>query len=162
MDASAYMNTLPDTLGKQDEITWIPVEIMARIVLELSVDSMPPAQEPRVFTVTNPQVAEWKDLYPVAARRLAATSEVQTKVVSWDVWLGTLRSRVEGSHSGEELVPGAKLLPFFESMAREDMPQRRYDTMKAKAVSPSMKVLGPVSPQWMEVWMAQWGYPLKL
>jgi hypothetical protein len=155
------MNILPDTLGKRDAVTWIPVEIMARIVLELSVDSTHPAQEPRVFNVTNPETAKWKDLCPVAVHELTMTSGIQTKVVSWDEWLGTLQSRVQDSKKGEELAPGAKLLSFFESMDREDTLEHRYDTTKAKASSHIMKTLGCVSPEWMQVWMTQWGYSMN-
>ncbi|KAH9896198.1 hypothetical protein F4778DRAFT_745468 [Xylariomycetidae sp. FL2044] len=128
------LRRLPDSLGIKDTIEWLPVDVVARCLVELVVSSsrgsigdtdgagdsaMSGATETdeeeagvngaTVFHIENPQRTTWARLLPTIARRLQETSEAEgpLEIVPLYDWVRGLReasSSVPGSGEEEEAL----------------------------------------------------------
>jgi hypothetical protein len=153
------MNALPASLGKRDVVTWIPVDILATILLDLALSNGELDEpNPSVYHLRNPREASWSDLLPVILKRLAANRHCDgLAVIPWEEWIAKLESAAKQG-VGDGTVPGVKLLPFFQSMGRGGGgPKKSFATAKAQEKSAVLRELEPVGAAWMQTWMGQWG-----
>ena len=156
---SKNMKCIPDSLGSLGAIEWIPADIVAQIILELFdppvTDLDRRSHMTQVFHVVNPSRIEWEALLPTILAHL----EGDIETVSLSTWVERLNKCAEEGLKLEKF-PALKLLEFFEStLARpkEKVQQTVLETAQARLISPSLTHLGPVSTQWMELWLKQWG-----
>ena len=149
--SSKHIGCIPDSLGSTARIDWIPVDVLAKVIIELftAEDRNP---EVRVFHVVNPVSVGWSSLLPTIQRHLGE-SVIKAPFSTWV-------DRLEASASDLENVeenPAIKLLPFYQQIAsitRGEFPV--LDTTNARHFSPTLANLGPVCPEWMETWLKQW------
>ncbi|MCJ1395201.1 hypothetical protein MMC18_008084 [Xylographa bjoerkii] len=155
--SSKYLGLLPDSFGAHDDITWIPVDTLANIIVELMLSHSHTCGPSRAdawsafHNLINPNSASWSSLLPVVKDRLGKDVEV----VSYASWLKALQEsvdRVEDIKSN----PAVKLLAFFESL-QEGSAMPEMETKQTVKASETMAALGPVTADWMEKWMQQWG-----
>ncbi|KAI1632027.1 L-aminoadipate-semialdehyde dehydrogenase [Biscogniauxia mediterranea] len=143
ISTSKALKLLPSNLGSLDRIEWIPVDLLANIILELAGIGVPVSKskkpsssttngttkadgyddeeeddefgprELKVSHAVNPRVAHWQDIAPVVLRALPEG----TRVVSWAEWVQALRNAgATSSASTARDIPGLKLLDFYESL----------------------------------------------
>lgn len=154
---SKSMGCIPESLGPMNTVEWIPVDILAQILLELFDPPPPPEPEARthVFHVVNPSPTDWSALLPTAKTHLG--DGIAT--VSLATWMARLRRCADRALDVEEF-PAVKLLGFLEGVLAGETAGRvfpRLETERASGASGTLRGLGAVSEAWMGVWMRQWG-----
>lgn len=148
-----------------DRVDWIPVDVLADIIVELAGIDKPATEgvtksssTVQVYHVVNPEDVNWLTLLPIVVRKFGSS----TKVVSWDEWVDTLRESQESiSLVDLKQNPGLKLLDFFERLKVDTGETSRglvLDVELSTGKSKTLAGLGAVNEECMERWLTQWGY----
>ena len=148
---SKALKVLPDYIPDPD---WIPVDLLARIVLDISRSTVTQGKA-GFYNVVNPNKASWKALIPPILSRLGP----KVRTVGLGEWSRMLEQ--VNSSNPKELIdkPAAKILPFFREIESGRGKGRvGHNTAKGVAASETMAGLKPVNAEWMELWLKQWGY----
>ena len=144
------------TIPSQDTVAWIPVDITAKIIIDLLFSDLKDEQLPAVWTkyhnIVNPQPGVWEALVP------AITKHFDNKVepVSFGTWFEALKATASRTDDVAK-NPGIKLLEFFEQMATAGA-EIELETELTVKKSPAMSGLVAVGPEWMEIWLRQWDF----
>ncbi|KAH8433484.1 uncharacterized protein LDX57_011118 [Aspergillus melleus] len=179
--SSLYLGALPASFGggkgQFDEIDWIPVDILAPILVELSIatatgDLRRHAIEgspggARVFHCVNPRRVDWKDLIPVVVEELQRSSRnAQTgkvSVVSLQEWVGELQALISSERVRDDIDrnPAVKLVGFYEQLltdaGRVDTPNvARLSTDRTAVISKGLRELQAIRPEWLRGWIREW------
>lgn len=153
--SAKYLGKLPSSLGGQDRVEWIPVDVLARSVVELALCRSGEQQAPgaTVYHAVNPRHAAWKDLAPVVLEGLSSTGNVD--MVPFEEWVEALRD--SASHTTDIATnPGVKLLDFFEGLATTNSVS--LDTANTVRSSSTLAGVGAVEEAWVRNWMKQWSF----
>ncbi|KAL8750325.1 MAG: hypothetical protein Q9184_006462, partial [Pyrenodesmia sp. 2 TL-2023] len=168
--SSKYLGLLPSTLGSMDLVDWIPVDLLANIVVELAGAAevqheakngfheieVEPNDTVPVYHAVNPEFAMWADLLPAIHSSLGKSG---LQIVTWNEWVDAL---AQSWHSAADMTqnPGLKLLEFFEALKldRSAGPVPRLDTEHSEMKSGTLAGLKPVGSAWMAAWLKQWGF----
>lgn len=113
--SSLTLKALPKHLGPSDNVDWVPVDLAARVVLELSgLNEKQPAAipssttkakpEPPFFHVVNARITQWSTLVPAIQDRMPD----DVRAVTISEWVDLLKRSVEG-------VPLAQVNPADSS-----------------------------------------------
>ena len=146
-----------------DTIDWIPVDLAADILVELTLASnrqVDPSLADKtmdMFHVVNPKTCQWKDLIPTVQLQLGG----QLSVVPMDEWVDRLHSSIAAQKPDASTNPGMKLIDFFRSLVADKKIANKQvflETAETERRSKSLRELEPVRPDWMKGWMKQWGY----
>lgn len=178
--SSKYLGMLPSSLGPLDTVDWIPVDAAAQTIVELLPNQRvfpnnqpmaspngDPAKaedetEPLVYHVINPCTRPWSDLLPTVRSNLGIA---ESSLVSLTSWIDTLHDSLHTSADATEVNPAVKLLPFFEKLQMQVQTAKEkpllFHTEKTARRSITMARLGPVTNEWMELWMRQWGLSVR-
>jgi len=101
----------------------------------------------------NPRSINWHDLAPSVAKLLG--DDVQ--IVSFADWLEEVSSSIDQDDSGERPdLPAAKLVDFWQEMAKCDSERPLFSMDESLKVSEKLHGLESVSLEWMERWCLQW------
>lgn len=156
--SSKYLGKLPGSLGKLEQVDWIPVDLLGSTIVELALASQNAvdleAMQPSgavVYHTVNPKATAWADLVPVVLAALGGTSNVE--VVSLEAWLEALTDS-ESKTADIAVNPALKLMDFFQDLKDGSAP--KLDTKRTARSSPSLAGLSSVQPAWMENWTRQW------
>jgi thioester reductase-like protein len=162
--SSMYLKALPSTLGPLEDVDWIPVDVLGRVIQELvigcgisNVEITEDAKlEPTVYHLVNPKRTTYAEsILPCVASRF------DLPTVSFDEWVKRLRDSAADTQAPDvERNPAVKLLEFFESlvdMEKVGRSQMWLDTAKAVEDSKVLKEMDVVSGTHMENWLRQWG-----
>lgn len=155
--SSKYLGKIPQTLGGMDLVDWVPVDVLGQSIVELAILPVTDTnQGAGVYHLVNPHQTTWSELVPAVVRSLDASGE-KLKTVSIEEWVDALR---ESASKMEDLSvnPAAKLLYFFEGLARSSHALGCLDVRRAAAASPALAGVGPVQDKWMQVWLKQWDF----
>lgn len=156
--SSKYLGKLPRSLGKLEQVDWIPVDILGSIIVELALaphdnaaeeDIQPPGAI--VYHTVNPNVTAWEGLVPVILTALGVTNNIE--VVSLEAWLEALRDS-ESRTADLAMNPALKLMDFFQDLNSGSAPI--LETKRTARSSPSLARLSSVQSTWMENWTRQW------
>ena len=161
--SSKYLGVLPDSLAN-DVANFVPVDSMAKAVIELGVHDIKKASEVTnpdkksqgsfaVYNLVNPKGGSYSKLIPTIREHLPQIKEV----VSFDKWVETLRASTEKDDNDVDANPATKLVDFYEGFAGSGMPDA-FDTDAAVGASKTMSEISAVKPEWMDTWMAQWKF----
>jgi thioester reductase-like protein len=155
--SSKHLGRLPSSLGPLDVVDWIPVDMLARGIVELATNPTGSKKDgATVYHVASRQRTSWKELLPTIARCLEPSGEIQT--VSLKEWVDALRESASKTEDIENF-PAIKILDFFEGLASEGGQEPiLLDTENAVNVSSTLAGLGPLKEEWMENWMKQWAF----
>lgn len=147
--SSRTIGSLPLSLGHHDSVDWIPVDDMARSLVDLLLqDAREPAE---VVQFVNPRKSEWSQFLPFLEERL------KLPAVPLDEWIELVQGHEEGAI---EHNPAVKLLDFYRSLlVREGnaSKSREFNTANAQARSPTLKSLPAVNVRLLDIWLHQWG-----
>lgn len=140
------------------------MDTLSRILLELAgvAGEAPGDDAPPVVHAVNPAAAEWETaLLPTVRERLARNKGGGggVEVVGLREWVRLLtRAAAEADGAAAEQLSAFKLVSFVDSLVQSSA-RPVFSAATAAAVSPSLRDLGPVSREWMALWMDQWGFP---
>lgn len=162
---SHKVSLVPKTLGLNEEIVWIPVDILSSIILELAVDS--PSKSGGggvVYHCVNPSEASWeRDLLPTVRSTLAEKSgSTGIQVAPFEQWVEIVKlasAEAESQRDGTVESSSFALIDFMSGLAAGSEEKRaRFDTTSTEAASPILKGLPSVNAAWVKIWLRQWGY----
>lgn len=152
---SSSLNLLPSTLGTQDTIDWVPMDLAAKSVCEISITSSTSSSPLAVTHLINPQTSIWnKSLLPTIHSYLSSA-----KIVPYSTWLETLKSTPVTSEELEK-KPGLKILDFYEALQAEGgggggLPP--METIETQKVSETVRTMPAIDGKMMEKWLGEWG-----
>ncbi len=165
MATSKGLGLLPSTLGSMDDVDWIPVDAMAKIIMELLRFSSQPVtnglastnDNNQTTTTTyhgiNPMIVRWSTLIHPVLEYFGPS----LKLVSWEEWLAALqKGQNEATSVAAHELTGLKLARFFEGIGEARRP--RFATAISEQKSRTLRELGPVEPGWMKLWLKQWNF----
>ncbi|KAF2873104.1 hypothetical protein BDV95DRAFT_490710 [Massariosphaeria phaeospora] len=163
--SSLHIRALPDTLGcleSSKDIRWIPVNSVARILLEVS-DIQHSTEANTTFHIVHPKPSRWTELLPTVNYALNKIVSEKggplVEVVSYREWVMRLRAISNvGSFDGEALTanPAVKLLPFFESVLSKKSSLGTFELGQSMASSSTMRTLQPLEKDCLEAWVNGW------
>ncbi|KAI0388907.1 putative NRPS-like enzyme [Xylariaceae sp. FL0594] len=167
--SSLHLGKVPDELGPFDQIDFVPVDMLAAVMVQLA-KAPPPSSSPDkaiVFNVRNPHPTAWKDLLPTVVK----AREPPLQVVSPKAWLAALRESVDADgdddHDDDDATagvyqrnPAIKLLGFFDRLWSQAA-SHNMEIGRALAESAYLRELEPVGLAWMSKWVGQWAETLS-
>ncbi|KUJ07624.1 acetyl-CoA synthetase-like protein [Mollisia scopiformis] len=159
--SSKYLGMLPDGLPGQEDVGWVPVDIVAEIVVELVVgDCIGGESRPwtRYYHVCNAKEGNWGDLVGVVKEHLERKHRENIEVVAFKEWLRRLEDSAEGENIDIEKNPGVKLLDFYNAMRHDESGNVIMDVSETERRSEKIRELKPVSAEWVSLWMEQWDF----
>ena len=164
--SSLHLGVLPDTLGTLSGVDWIPVDLAARAIAELTMATVHRQKhgQTQFYHVVNPGQRQWAEFTPTILDSPGSKTVGLTGFVDW-VDLVKQSARIDdGLDKGDvDENPAIRLLDYF-SMIRNTL--ARYpratatplDTRQAVRSSPTLAQMRPVSGEWMALWLKQWQY----
>lgn len=167
------MRALPEDLGNQDNIDWVPIDLAAHIISEMAFDSDKSDEvRPQFFHVVNPKTIRWKSILPLVRERLQKHQDLPVDVLSFNSWVRKLRNTSGNmspvSEDGvSQGISGLKLLEFYESIRLPDRigeeqepvdSETRWELRRSLKASSKLGSLDKVSDKWIGMWLDQWGY----
>lgn len=177
--SSKYLGKIPKTLGPNDMVDWIPVDVLSRVLVELLLPKDPdtrlaapkqngnsvngegslysvPAESAKVYHAVNPHATPWSKLLP--AILASFHDQNPPEPVALRDWVTAL-GRSAAEHEDWDRNPAIKLLDFFEQLASTGEGDAvRFETANTLRVSAALQDLEAVKAEWMEGWMRQWGF----
>jgi hypothetical protein len=182
LESSRFLGKVPRTLAPVEEIDWVPVDVLGRVVVELlqlqctqdSPTSIPTKRSKlgrreketedltKVWHVVNPSTTTWSTLLPSMLSYLMASNHNEIETVGF---IESVDALEEGSKDAREedlsKNPAAKLITFFDDLrdkARR-FPNARSATLDTKVTqmgSKTLRDLRPVTGECVELWGRQW------
>ncbi|KAJ5533542.1 NRPS-like enzyme [Penicillium frequentans] len=149
--SSQTMSKLPASLGPF-QLDWLPIDAAARIMTEI-VQNRRYRTDPglTVYHITNPKATEWKSLTGLVSKACDAS------VVPLDEWVQDLELMVTGGDTDLRELPAAGLLDFFRMLLnRQNDTMPALDVTNTQVASPTLREIGPVDEEMMEIWLRQW------
>jgi hypothetical protein len=144
-------------------VAWLPPEAVSRCIVDVALSAEKP---PFAINLVHPRPIPWD--FVMSA--MAAT--VQLPLIPFPDWVGQLQAR-SAKATAEDIAkivsqfvalllvhsdppqPGIKLLDFFKA-AVAGKGTAEFSTLKAQAISESMKLLKPLTEDDAKHWMAYW------
>lgn len=150
--SSKYIGKLPSSLGRMEAVDWVPVDVLGKIIVELSTHSLADHAGPTVYHVANPQKTPWGQLVPTVKRCLGGV-----EVVPLEEWVDALCESASKTESPGQ-NPAIKIVDFFKSLVTMKENPIALETIKTARVSQTLLQLQGVDVGWMENWMRQWAF----
>ncbi|KAF2176481.1 acetyl-CoA synthetase-like protein [Zopfia rhizophila CBS 207.26] len=139
-----------------ENIDWIPVDVLASVIYDLLKNTDATTSVFRVFHLVNPVVKLWVELLPVIQARFGSL-----EAVSMHEWVGELEKVNLEDRDAVALKPAVKILDFFREIRETRYIGAKkiiFSTEEAQRSSQTLRGLGPVSEDWMEKWLSDWGF----
>ncbi|MCJ1439790.1 MAG: hypothetical protein MMC23_000271 [Stictis urceolatum] len=152
--SAGEMGVVPRSLGGMD-VDWVPVDVAARVLLELSLAPKDRGEEAGYFSLVNPRVASWGGLVGVVQEWFRGRGR-EVGDVELKEWVGKLKG-MEASQEVARRVPALKLVDFYEGILESGKPPG-FETERTAAMSESLRRLEAVGEGWMRTWMEQWNF----
>lgn len=157
--SSKAMGMVPEKLGNQDAVDWVPMDLAGRSVVDISQSRTKQAHDLSetlsVAHLVNPREVGWSKLVPAVKQSLEAETSHEVKVVSFRTWLDTLASSPRTKEEVEK-KPGVKLIDFYEGLASDAGGLPRLATKETVKLSKTVAEMAPVDAALMEKWVRQW------
>ncbi|PWY72566.1 hypothetical protein BO83DRAFT_445576 [Aspergillus eucalypticola CBS 122712] len=147
LTTSKSLGVLPITLGGMESMNWIPVDILAQVIIEIldSEEKDEVATSSRVYHLTNPVSSMWNRYALPVVRRLLNISRAEPL----SKWIDCVATGPEPDdpHTPN---PARKILGFYRSLLASES---NYECVKAPQKSLTLKELGSVRPEWIRKWL---------
>ena len=148
LKTSKALGLLPSDLPPVD---WIPVDVMASIVLEISLnDARDKTNTTKYYNVINPQPVPWEQFVPQIKRYYSPETEVVTLLQ----WVEKLLTFNVSDLDEWEAKPALKLYDFLSIIACSG-PTSRWQTSASLRASKTLAALPPVDSRLMGKWLDQ-------
>jgi thioester reductase-like protein len=149
--SSMAMGILPDRLGNQNQVDWVPVDWAAKGVWEVATAKN--ATDVTVAHIVNPKTVSWSSLVP--AIRNAIGMEDKIKIVPYEKWMEEL-GKVSLEEVDVERIPAVKLLDFFEELVEGEKGMPRLATLETEKLSGTVREMGAVDEEMVRRWVGMW------
>ena len=166
--SSQSVRALPDSLGRMDQVDWVPVDLLADGIVEILDDAQTWEETPSqgkgkqssVFHVVNPKAVPWAELLPFLSEAMALEKTVPLKE-----WIELVRHEGEDDETEQQRNPAGKILQFYESLAdtavtagdeKGGTARDRFDLGNMARCSETLRNLQPVSGEWLMRWAREW------
>ncbi|MCJ1263084.1 hypothetical protein MMC22_002954 [Lobaria immixta] len=151
-------------------VDWIPVDILASIIRDISLDPGDRNDDGaygtntdllQIYNLVNPTPTAWSTFVSILYAKLGPACRI-VPLSDWVAALTRSSSSVPSLALPQQLEsnPALKILPFFHRLTEQeeqDTPmQLRFETTNATARSPTMRALAPVGRTWMRLWCRLW------
>ena len=147
LKTSKTLGILP---GALPSIDWIPVDKVARIMVEI-IESLSGRTDSQVFNVVHPHPTTW------ASQLTTTETLLGVKAVPMTEWLAKLDA-INLTQVSIDDYPAVKLWQTFEEMAKvTEAGTPRFNTRNSKAYSKTFRDLQPVDEAWMRIWIERLG-----
>ncbi|PHH60603.1 hypothetical protein CDD81_1430 [Ophiocordyceps australis] len=158
--SSLYLGILPQSIGWRDTVDWTPVEDVANMVTDVAgVTNQVAVQDiSGYFHAVNPQKTTWAKLAPAIVDFYGGRI---SNLVPIQEWVAALEQSATGAHVDVERNPAVKLIDSFREMiasGNNDAEPFNFDMKRTMSRSPTVAKLGPVTPEIIKHWCAQWQY----
>ena len=185
--SSLHVGAIPDSLGPtMGNIDWVPIDDLARVLVDLAVNSPQSHQQTptnentqqkraQVFHPLNPHPTTWQAILPVVTSELSSILESKNKeplqIISLASWLHKIRKDIEttaSSHHDKTLAdtdletllqvnPAVKLLAFYEDvLGSKEGSGRSWDMQKTMERSAKVRALEGIKEEWVRKWVREW------
>ena len=112
-----------------------------------------------MYHVVNPQAASWSADFAAEVLDAYAGSIVQP--LPFEEWVERLKASAEEAENDEnidiERNPAIRLVDFYSDAVGAKKGQRILPANASTEASKTLRELGPLSRQWLDNWMVQWG-----
>ena len=176
--SSKFLGRIPETLGPNELVDWIPVDLLSKIVIELLLPKdcatpptpnrhhvkaeeppppppPPPPPTPTVYHAVNPHTTPWSELLPAILASIH--DQPPPEPVTLRDWVAALATSAVEHEEHVDRNPAVKLLGFFEQLASgEGNDAVRFETAETVGASKALGSLEAVKAEWMVGWMRQW------
>ena len=166
--SSCHTGALPASLGPAfDNIDWLPIDLLAGILVELAVGRSSKAQN--VYHLVNPQKLQWNTMRTTVADAISQFSKKTVEIVPCDYWLAEVRkamesevSRLESANEADldsalRLNPAAKLLDFYEQIfGTADGLVSELELKETLECSDQLRGMQDLQTSWIQRWVTQW------
>jgi thioester reductase-like protein/acyl-coenzyme A synthetase/AMP-(fatty) acid ligase/aryl carrier-like protein len=163
--SSREMGVLPRTLGNQNRVDWMPMDLAARTVFDIAMarsediaNATKGSEEViRAFHLVNPRATDWTDLAPAVLETLRETTAAHKDVelVGFEDWLAALRS-CPATTEEMEAKPAIKLLDFYEGLALGGGGLPRLATEETERISAVLRAVGAIDARLLQAWIHKW------
>jgi len=157
--SSLHMRALPDVLGRADNnenLRWLPVESVAKVLLEISDSRTSAAGTNNTFHVLHPESSSWSTVITSVKQILDQVgSGPPLEVIPYPEWLAKLKASSDATPVTAN--PAVKLLPFFENLLSGDDFKSPYDLSRSLAASNTLRSPPPsLDKECMRGWIKGW------
>ncbi|PHH73465.1 hypothetical protein CDD82_5464 [Ophiocordyceps australis] len=158
--SSLYLGILPESIGARDKVDWTPVEDVANMVTDVAgVTNKAAVQDINgYFHAVNPQNTTWAKLAPAIVDFYGGRI---TKMVPIEQWIAALEKSATGPDADAARNPAIKLMDSFREMlpsGNDAAVEPDFAMKRTMSRSPTVAKLGPVTPELIKHWCAQWQY----
>lgn len=154
--SSKALSMVPERLGNQDEIDWVPMDLAARSVIDMSESRTQPDQDVlAVAHLVNPQAVSWSKIVPTVRDALEAETGNKVEVVPFRQWLDELK-KSPATPEEVEKKPGIKLIDFYEGLLSEGGGLPQLSTSETEKLSTTVRTMKAVDEGLMKKWLGQW------
>ncbi|KAJ5529641.1 hypothetical protein N7527_003034 [Penicillium freii] len=157
---SKSLQKIPATLGGHDAVDWVPVDVAARSVIELTLsrleDDLTKNQLFDCFNIVNPQIVQWNDLVHTVSG-FYHKQGCAMEVVEYNDWLDALK-QIDPVSENIDKYPGIKLTEFYEDMGQLENRKVHLATDRSVLKSCSLANLQPLDSQLVERWLERWAF----
>ena len=112
-----------------------------------------------MYHVVNPQAASWSA--DLAAGVLEAYPGNVVQPLLFEDWVERLKASADKAENDENLDiehnPALRLVDFYSGAIGAKESQRVLRATASTAASKTLRELGPLSRDWLDNWMIQWG-----
>ncbi|KAJ5632076.1 NRPS-like enzyme [Penicillium lividum] len=158
--SSIYLNALPETLGTLGRVDWVPIDLLAEILVDLALIRNTGVS---VYHPVNLHPLSWKEIRPAIATTLQGL-ERTVETIPAQEWILRIHRDIElaGNKGAEGLWiglkknPAAKLLGFFEEVMGQAEARNVLDVRGTGLVSEKLREVDAVKSEWIEKWVQEW------
>ncbi|KAK3693201.1 hypothetical protein B0T22DRAFT_420368 [Podospora appendiculata] len=163
---SKSLGKIPASLGAGDDvIDWLPVDLAAGAILDLSLVHVPGSGNPALdcFNLVNPRTNQWS-VVAQAVREFYADCGVSIDVVSYDEWLDDLMAvHAGGVMTGDQVerYPALKLVEFFQEKSLKGAGAGGRVTFATERIveqSLTMAGVAAVNGEMVKRWLSAWAF----
>ncbi|KPM41877.1 hypothetical protein AK830_g4721 [Neonectria ditissima] len=160
--SSLYLGVLPDSLGVQETVDWLPVEDVAGLILDVTgVNSeVPLSSISGYFHGVNPAKTQWGKVALVLKEYYAGRIH---SLVSLEDWVAALEKSAEtttdmGKNPGIKLLDTYRAMRISNSEREEQGRHMNFEMERTTRHSPTVLKAGPVTADLLRNWCDQWGF----
>lgn len=153
--SSKAFGMVPEKLGNQDLVDWVPMDLAAQSVIDISEHRAKQADPLAVAHLVNPRTVSWSKLVSHVKSSLSEETGKDVEIVPFRSWLDELKKSPQTSEEVEK-KPGIKLIDFYEGLLTEGGGVPPLATKQTQTMSETVKSMQAVDAELMKRWLSQW------
>ena len=164
--SSVHLGALPDTLGGMDRVDWVPIDLLAEVLVDVTFNGKFDS-ELGVYHPVNLNPKQWKDLLPLVVEAVQTSFGKTLQMIPACDWIQRVRQDIELATKGDKVAdekklysqleknPAAKLLQFFEEVLAQTT-SSILDTKDTADCTKKLRNVQAVQSEWIQKWVKEW------